>query len=132
MAGNQHTKKRQAVKYFLSLIAALLLIPGCAPRIAPGADPLVVRAEELAERASESMDAFVLWEYKNRPALNKDITAAADLVREFGPKYLTQLREATKLYKFSKTQPDADKVKSAMATLQLLLDQAREYYLKGG
>lgn len=113
-----------------AIIVALLSVGCLVPKgsIAPGADPLVVQAEALAETAGDSMDAFVQWEFRNRSAVSRDVTAAADLVREFGPSYLRQLKAATRAYKAERSLPNADATRAAIKTLQDLLQQAREYY----
>jgi hypothetical protein len=102
----------------------------CVPRgqIKPGADPLVVQAEALAENAGESMNAFVQWEFRNRDGVGSDVTASADLVREFGPTYIRQLKQATRTYKSTRKSEAKSDLQAAVNTLQSLLDQAREYY----
>jgi len=118
-----------------ALLAAALGTSGClVPKgsIAPGADPIVVQAEALAETAGDSMDAFVQWEFRNRAAAGPDVTAAADLVREFGPKYLRELKATTRTYKATRNQPNADATRAAIKTLQDLLEQARNYYQPQG
>jgi hypothetical protein len=115
---------------FMAGIISLTLTGCLVPQgsIKPGADPVVVQAEALAETAGDSMDAFVQWEYRNRAGVSKDVTAAADLVREFGPGYLRQLKGATRMYKANRTQPNLDATRAAIKTLQDLLEQARTYY----
>ncbi len=112
----------------LVLVGLILAGPvGCVTP-APGADPLVVQAEAMTENAAASLDAFVQWEYRNRAGVGKDVTAAADLVREYAPGYIRELRAATKAYKELRSQDNADRTKAAMTVLQQLLDTVRNYY----
>lgn len=119
----------------LAMATAILTIGAvaCVPRgtIAPGADPLVVQAEALYTQAPEVMHDFVSWEYRNRAVVSPDVTAAADLVREFGEHYTEQLKAATRAYKAARTPGHKIDVQAAINTLQGLLDDARSYYQKG-
>ena len=113
---------------FLVVLCAMTLT-GCVT-FRNGADPLVVRAEMLSEKSYEAMTSFVSWEFRHRQALPPDVKAAADLVRELGPRYLSNVRTATKIYKGEKSKPNADKLEAAINTLNQLLDEARKYYLQ--
>ena len=117
------------MKNLILIFLLALTCFGCVT-VKDGSDPLLVRAEQIAETAYDSMDAFVLWEYKNRSVLTPDVKASADLVREFGPRYLEAVRAATRSYKAERTQPNAQQLQSAINVLQSLLDDARNYYLK--
>jgi len=134
-AGGSVPPFRPPVWIIGGLLALTLGATGClVPKgsIAPGADPLVVQAEALTQTAGDSMDAFVQWEYRNRAAVGQDVTAAADLVREFGPAYLRELKAATRTYKALRNEPNADATRAAIKTLQDLLEQARNYYQPKG
>lgn len=113
----------------LCLIGLSLALAGCVTP-APGADPLVVQAEALAENSATSLDAFVQWEYRNRALVGSDVTAAADLVREYAPTYIRTLRASTLDYKRFKSGDNANKLQAAINTLQSLLDTVRAYYIK--
>lgn len=111
-------------------VGVLWMATGCVlfPKARPGADPLVVQAEALAESSKDSLDAFLKWELRNRAIVGEDVTAAADLVREFAPTYIRELRAATKQYKEFRSQDNADQIDSAIKTLQQLLATVRNYY----
>lgn len=111
---------------FLSLALTGCLVPR--GQIKPGADPVVVQAEALAESAGDSMDAFVQWEYRNRAVAGSDATAMADLVREFGPQYIRDLKTFTRIYKTSRTPDNLNNTRAAILTLQSFLEQIRNYY----
>jgi len=119
--------KKLLSKFFVALCA--ITLTGCVT-VKEGSDPIVVRAEQVAESALEAMDSFVSWEFRNRAAVSEDVRAAADLVRELGPLYLANVRTATKVYKGEKSKPNADQLQAAITALQQLLDEARKYYLK--
>jgi hypothetical protein len=114
-------------KFFVVLCAVSMI--GCVT-VKEGSDPLVVRAEQIAESSLTAMDSFVSWEFRNRQVLAPDVKAAADLVRELGPLYLSNVRTATKIYKGEKSKPNADQLQAAINTLNELLNEARKYYLQ--
>lgn len=110
------------------------LATGCAYKVAPGADPVVVHAEQLAISGPKVLDAFLSWERSNEAALlkaNPDIHAAADLCREYAPQAIRDLRAATKAYKQARTGGNLDKLKGSVAALDAILLSAKTYYLKG-
>lgn len=89
---------------------------------APGADPVVVEAERLAETSFAVMDKFVAWERKYEGPLqtiDRRIHMAAEIIRENGLGYVEKLRTATKIYKAAKSA-----VEKATAKLNLDLAQS--------
>lgn len=89
---------------------------------APGADPVVVEAERLAETSLAVMEKFVAWERKYEEPLaliDHRIHLAAETVRENGLGYVEKLRTATKIYKAAKSV-----VEKATAKLDLELAQS--------
>lgn len=111
-------------------IFAAILFTGCTYTVKPGADPLVVHAEQLAITATDSINTFVDYCRRNEAALGKDVLAARDLAATSGPVYIRELRRATKAYKGSRTTENGDAVNARMAALRQLLEQVREYYTK--
>lgn len=123
--------RRNLAPIFVCLIClfgtlSLATFTGCAKLrqvlYAPGADPVVVEAERLAETSLVVMEKFVAWERKYEEPLaliDHRIHLAAETVRENGLGYVEKLRTATKVYKAAKTA-----VEKASAKLDLDLAQS--------
>ena len=117
----------------LALIAfALIFTPGCVlpKHVAPGADPLVVQAEQLAKDAPAVINDFIMFVDRNAAVLPKDVIAAADLAATSTPTYIRDLRKVTKAYKASRTPENKTAVQTKIDALRLLLEMVREYNTK--
>lgn len=129
----------------LSTLLLALLAPSCGPfltgcaqlrnvfpALEPEADPLVVRAEQLAASSLTIVDAFLKYEKNNRAVLsNMSLKAAADNLRKYFPASYRDLRTLTKLYKENRSHQNK-------ALLNLKLEEIRSYtataevHLSGG
>ena len=85
----------------VSILIAQLVV-GCAI-LQPGADPLVVRAEQTQQVSLAVVDQFLRYEYKNRATLGPKVKQAADEVRKNFPPASKALEAATKAYKNNRT-----------------------------
>jgi hypothetical protein len=118
-----------------ALVPAAVGAAACASivRPAPGSDPLVVRAEWLAENALGQMDSFLAWEHANRPALGGSVREAAAALRRpidgkpAGRVYLEDYGRALRDYKRSRSADDASKLRSATEALLSLLNSLRAH-----
>lgn len=119
-----------AVWLAIACVGGLLLQTGCVPKrnIAPGADPLVVQAEQLSKETAKNLDEFDSWVRRNHFALPKDVLAAHALMQEQAPKALTDLRTATKTYKQSRNPANSSALQNRITALQSVLDLIREHY----
>ena len=94
------------MKTITALIAACFaaMLVGCAPwTVKPGADPVVVSAEQICKESVAILDDFVKFADRNKATVGPDVLAARDLVAKHGPVYIRELRKATKAYKASRT-----------------------------
>jgi hypothetical protein len=96
-------------------------------RIAPGADPLVVQAEQFSKESIKNLDAFIKWVDRN-PVLGSDLKSARELAATSGPVYINQLDAAIRTYKGSRTPDNANAVQAHIDALQGLIELIREHY----
>jgi hypothetical protein len=116
-------------KLFTSaLIACILIFTACVPpgKIKPGADPIVVNAEQFRIEATKTIDAFIQWADRNH-GLGPDVKAARDLAAKSGPVYIRELREVTRAYKGARTPENAATVEARIAALRQLLELVRQH-----
>ena len=114
-------------------IIALLFLVSCA-QLAPGADPVVVRAEQTADGSFKTIDNFLQFERANRSALWKldhGIKHAADVLRVKAPAAIQALRTATKDYKTVKSQEHAEAIDLWLAEVGALVGQAQTSLAQG-
>jgi len=97
-------------------------------RIKPGADPIVVQAEQFSKESVTTLDAFIKLVDRN-PALGSDLHAARDLAAQYGPVYINQLDSAIRTYKGSRTPDNANTVQAKIDALQSLIALIREHYI---
>jgi hypothetical protein len=93
-------------KTLVSLIAVFLLFGVGCSTIAPGNDPIVVRAEQTVKAAVTVIDSFLKFEYDNRMVLatsRPEIKLFADKLRLEAPSAIREARVLTKTYKNGKT-----------------------------
>ncbi len=114
-------------KLQIPTLVFLLLLAGCSA-LAPGADPVVVRAEQTAGAAKKTLDNFFQFERANRDSLWKldhGIKHTADILRVRAPASIKALRAATKTYKAVKSQEHIDAVDLWLAEVAALVGQAQ-------
>jgi hypothetical protein len=105
----------------------LLVAVGCAT-LAPGENPVIVRAEQLEAAAFAVTDTFVKVEYTQRAAgasLEKTlpgITAAANKARVNGPKAIRQVHQVIEVYVAAKGANKADLEAALLVLNQLVVD----------
>lgn len=103
-----------------------LVLVGCAPgcsTVAEGHDPIVVRAEQVADLSFEVLDAFVTLEENNRAYLrtvSPEIEKAANTIRRDGRAALEGLRDATRTYKTNRTPENKANLDTWIATVEKL------------
>lgn len=90
----------------LALTGLLLSSIACQTTIAPGADPVVVRSQQVLEISFATVDKFVAWEYKNQKVVSKDVHAAAETLRREFPPIFRIARNLLAKYKVSKDAED--------------------------
>lgn len=120
-----------AVSLWMPLAVAPLIVGcgGCV-QLEPGADPVVVRAEQVAAGAFEVMDAFVELEANNRAAfrqLSPGIEQAANEVRTEGKLALQELRKATIVYKSNRSSTNKANVETYIALTEHFRAVATKY-----
>jgi hypothetical protein len=116
----------------LCSVGAMPLLSGCA--LLPGADPVVVRAEQATAVAVEIFHAFLKFELDNRAALagTPEIRAAAERIGERGPDLLETARALTKAYKANRTADNKVAMETITATLEALAQEAQAHLARAG
>lgn len=113
------------------LIALLVLVAlaGCAAApVAPGHDPVVVRAEQAAQIALASYEAAINFDHDNLTLMKDHAPAAHQQVqrlrREF-PSAFREFRTATGIYKQTRTAGDASTVEAKLQRVEELARRSR-------
>jgi hypothetical protein len=110
-------------KFFVVLCAFSMI--GCVT-VKEGSDPLVVRAEQLAKEATDTLDEFIKFVDRNQAVAGKDLIAAREIAANDGPVYIRELRKWTKLYKANRLPDSRATLEEKVNALQRLLDLVRE------
>jgi len=100
-------------------------VSGCVT-VKEGSDPIVVRAEQLAKEATDTLDEFIKFVDRNRSVAGKDLIAAREIAANDGPVYIRELRKWTKLYKANRLPDSKATLDEKINALQRLLDLVRE------
>ena len=112
----------------LRLLPILLLL-GCAP-LQPGADPIVVRAEQTTAIAPDTFDLFLRVERQQEAALyklNPKIHDYANLIRREAPQWISTARHLTKAYKSSRTEASKANLGTIVSLLLTSISEAQRY-----
>lgn len=115
--------KKLLSKMFLALLA--VTVSGCVT-VKEGSDPIVVRAEQLAKEATDTLDEFIKFVDRNQAVAGKDLIAAREIAANDGPVYIRELRKWTKLYKANRLPDSKSTLDEKINALQRLLDLVRE------
>lgn len=112
----------------LTFILPLLLLTACAA-LQPGADPVVVRAEQTRSIAFLVFDTFLKAEHDNRTALagTPEIHAAAEHIRVNGPKWIDDLTALIAVYKSNRTPENKANLATGLAVLSTALVMAEKH-----
>lgn len=117
------------------MLGVLMVLPGCAS-VAPGHDPVVVRAEQVRDVAVTTFDVLLELEYQNSEALWKvspEIKRTCDYIRKNERLWINGLTSMINAYKKNRTPEGKANLTTALATLesglqlaQKILSQAKE------
>lgn len=114
-----------------ALISALLIFTGCVPwSVKPGADPVIVNAEQASKEAVQVLDDFIKFTDRNWAAAGSDLRAAREVAATSGPVYIRELDSAIRAYKKSRTPENQTAVQNRIAALRQLLEVIREFNTK--
>ena len=111
------------------LAASLCLLMGCAA-IAPGSDPVVVRAEQTTAIALDTFDLFLAIERQQESALlkvNPRIHEFAELLRREAPQWFSTARALTASYKRHRTETSKANVGTIVSLLLTSIAEAQRY-----
>ncbi len=116
------------MKHIQTLTLSILCIAlmGCAV-LKPGADPVVVRAEQTVKVAFEGCDSFLKWVHMNRAAVPPEIQTYATALRESGPLAFKTARTLTKAYKQNRSDENRANLDTALAVLIALQSESAAY-----
>lgn len=116
-------------KQYIPLLALVLLFSACNV-LQPGADPVVVRAEQTTASAYDSFETFKKYEYDNRvtlESLNPKIETYANIVRRNEKKWLQTARAETMAYKNNRNDQNKANMNTAIAVLEEAMHQISLY-----
>jgi hypothetical protein len=125
------TAARRLVAAALALAlyaAAVLAAAGCRA-VAPGSDPVVVRAEQANATGIEAVDLFLKVEHDNRAWVRAELPAVhatAETIRREFPRKEEEYLDALALYRQTRARADADAAATKRAILDGLAAQARQ------
>jgi hypothetical protein len=108
----------------LLLFGLLALNPGCTT-LAPGADPVVVRAEQVQAISLEAVDTFLRWEYGAKPG--GDAHKVAERLRQEFPRALGTLSTLKYAYKTNRTPQGKADLITAISVVAASAEQAKLY-----
>jgi hypothetical protein len=116
--------------YAIVIVAAALLVlalaTGCSTTVAPGADPVVVRAEQTIEIAADTVDAFVRWERANEAKVSPAVHAAAENIRREFPDKFRLTRAVLRAYKNNRGPEQKALLGAYVTALVELANQANQ------
>lgn len=124
------------MKYALAL--SLLVLAGCA-QLRPGADSLVVRAEQTQQIAFDTFNTFLTLENQNRDLYKQvlpDVHTAAEWLRapmvqpdgktlQRGLSILKSFDRVKMAYKYNRTAENKANLTTALATLETTLNEVQ-------
>ncbi len=113
----------------LALGALSLSLVGCGS-VAPGSDPLVVRAEQLVPGAADTIDAFLKFERINEATLGKDVHRVADELRVNAPRVILAARAATRTYKENRNAENKATLETVLAVVEQLAADVGKVWTK--
>ena len=121
----------KAITATLAAIFAAIIFTGCVPwTVKPGADPVVVNAEQASKEAVLVLEDFIKFTDRNWDAAGSDLRAAREVAATSGPIYIRELDSAIRAYKKSRTDENRTAVQNRIAALRQLLEVIREYNTK--
>jgi hypothetical protein len=106
-----------------AVLAGALFCAGCST-VAPGSDPVVVRAEQVTLIAADTIDAFLRFERANQASLGADVHAVAQSLRHEAPRAIRSARLATKTFKANRSPGNKATMETALAVLNAMAGQA--------
>ncbi len=110
----------------LGLLVQVTGAVGCATSssVRPVHDAFVVEAERDLKSAFYVVDAFLLWEERNRHTAGPAVTAIADDLRIQFPAYLTSAQDVLRTYKRTRTPEGRADLATWLQTVQAAMLQA--------
>lgn len=115
--------------FFCALTACRDLDPGGVYK----SDQVLYQADQSITDAYDLLHTFLLWEYQNRPSLPKEVTQAADAVRDHCQDALKTAVAARRAYAANPSSGDtASSLQSALEVLKTVLTQVQQYVPKKG
>jgi len=112
----------------LPLLLWIMALAGCAA-LQSDADPVVVRAQQARSFAFLTFDTFLKFEYDNRAMLAgaPEIHAAAENIRENGPRWIDEVTNLITVYKANRTPESRANLATGLAVLNTALIMAERY-----
>ena len=106
------------------LFCIAMAFAGCETTVAPGADPVVVHAEQSLAVARHALDTFVQYDHAHRASVPREVHAFAESVRKEAP---AKFRAATAIldaYQANRSPENKATLETYVAALLALAEQA--------
>jgi uncharacterized protein (UPF0335 family) len=107
-------------------VAFAIMVSGCSTTIAPGADPVVVRAEQTLEIAADTVDAFIRWERANETKVSPEVHDIAETIRAEFPDKFRLTRAVLRAYKNNRSPEQKALLDAYLAALAEAVAQANQ------
>lgn len=106
-------------------VALLLLTAGCSGfTVAPGADPVVVHAEQSLSVSRDALDAFVQYDYAHRKDVPANVHAAAEAIRREAPAKFRAAAAILDAYQANRSPENLATLNTYVSALEELAKQA--------
>lgn len=113
----------------VAVTGSALFVTGCAS-ILPGNDAVLVNAERTTALAYDTFDSFLSLERGQESyikAVLPEVHNFANSLRVNAPKYLASARATTEAYRLNRDAANKASLNTAIAILQVALDQVKVY-----
>ena len=112
--------------YLIALFSLALLFAGCGTyTVAPGADPVVVHAEQTLAVSRDTLDAFIQYDYAHADTEPAGVHAFAESIRRHAPDTFREARAILDAYQSAKTADNLGKLNTYLESIQALAAQAK-------
>ena len=111
--------------FAIVLFSLAMLFAGCSGfTVAPGADPVVVHAEQSLATSRDILDSFVQYDYSHRKSIPENVHTMAEAIRRGAPAKYRAAIAILDAYKANRSPENKASLDSYMAALEALAAQA--------
>jgi hypothetical protein len=116
------------------MVLVSLVLGGCqSARLSadgPYKDPILFRADQAITTGYKTLHAFVKWEYANRQAVDREVTRAADHIRENASNWIDTAIILRDTYAANPNDANRSRLEQSIAILEAALNEATKYLVQ--